>query len=435
MTFSKGNPPVSAAVQQLFSWLAVLLSSEQAYATWIGLDQSRRSSWLDDEGYDETALRLGLQHYAEDPTADPLLLSSLKGWMTATETVSEELREALLKLLIAQLSPLKVLAGGIGSNGVLNKHGLSSSQRNNIHNSANQLLKLRQEAVDSRLGTYVEITGGLEARAAEHVSNQVGRKRDEATTLLNDAQEEAKAFKNQMSRRIENDKKHFINTKENLALQQEEPYLEARKSDNSLPYITNHSSEYHNILKLDKKYFQETYESTLKKDLIVPPVFSKTQTSTVAGSTTTWSVSLDWQGARGSVDLNRTTTEGGPTSWTLADKSGGNGIKPSVELGPTLYAFNRLTAEALWHAQVENDITKENKQLKALSQNNSTKSGLLLQAVLKRNPKAKLPNSRLQLAKDKQTLIKESTSSVQHKVHKAKRHGVTLFSLQRHRDI
>jgi len=47
MTFSKGNPPVSAAVQQLFSWLADLLSSEQAYATWIGLDQSRRSSWLD----------------------------------------------------------------------------------------------------------------------------------------------------------------------------------------------------------------------------------------------------------------------------------------------------------------------------------------------------------------------------------------------------
>ena len=405
MTSSFSDPSGMDAVEPLMVWVADLLGSAKAYADWVNLEQAERSRWLDDEGYSQAELTQALRLYQSDQHADPALSAALEGLLLQGIEVPEMVIGPLEELLRARLANTQNVGGGgmrfLGEpTGLL--HTISAAR------------KLKQQASSTRLGLYVDVLGGLESVAAHHVQQQVEHDKHEAEQLRRDAHAKATEAIQQGSSAYNTDKTHFIDTREDQAIQAEKALIEQNKGTHPLaqwshqrPTFADLGTKEQTLLRLDGQYFKQHEQATLAADLAGAPIHLYQQGSDGSGG---WSVTFDWHGTPEDVNLDR--------SLAIA------------ELNPALKGLNILTAKALWHARVEQQIAGLHTWTTQLAQSHTKVSGKL--GALRTNlfPNATLPKNLSQLKSDKTKLM----SRLEARERRAERHGVTLTSLQRRRD-
>lgn len=438
ITVPSGSPsPASADV--IVTWLADLLSSEQRLAEWQQLAQSQRSAWLRDEGYCASELQVSLACWLEAEGFDSALGVSIERFLVDGEAIPMVLRPVLGSLLLKRLERLHGLAGGAqGSFGFFPQpfagRNLLEDYRG-AHSAAAKASRLLQEASEIQLGRYIDVVGGVEDDVADHITHQLDTEAIKAKAALDSKAAPLIAWKDKEKTTYLTRKQHFITKTEDNAVTAESTQIAKDQADRAAgqhPFqsqvatdkaaraqgqhpLQPRSAKEVVVLQDDKAYFEAHDLAALQAGLLTKPGF------TVTGQGPSRSVTLtyDWKGTRGSVQLDGTTAQ--------------------AELDPALGALNRLTARALWSARQSAAIASWESQQwpqwqARLAKAHPKVSSQLATTVHTAFPKAKLPTSYSQLLQQGLAGASALHGALQTRERRARRHGITLVSLQRHRD-
>ena len=430
MTSPFTGPAASASPDVIVHWLADLLSSEERLTEWQQLADGQRAAWLHDEGYDATELNGSLAAFSAAVDVDPALADAVQRFLRHGDAIPLALRSVLGSLLLVRLQRLDGLAGGAASGLGLAPQSFMGpnllADYKAAHGAASKAHRLLQEASDTHLGRYIEVVGGAEDKVAAHITHQVDTEALNARTAAATKATQANALKQREQKAYNTRKQHFITQTEDKAVTAEinqidktktaqaagKHPIQAGKGGTSRPALTKQEQA---VLQDDKLYFDAHDRATLQAGLI-------DYSYSVSGQGSSRSVTLnyDWDGSRGSVQVDRSTALG--------------------ELDPALGALNRLTAHALWSARQSAAITTwDNQHTHPLEQSMLAKAhpkvaSQLSRALQTNFPKAKLPTSFSQLIQQGQAAEAVLRRDLHTRERRARHHGVTLFSLQRQWD-
>lgn len=405
MTTSKPGSSQSVKPEALLYWLADLCASEQGYGEWIRLATEEREQWLDDEGYSYTELKQAFHSFAAASAVDPVVADAVNRFLHQGEAIPASLLPTLGALVQEHLAAVDAIAGGMMSMRTL-KRGLLLRKF--------ETLGAYNAAAATKLGRYVEIGGSIETKIHNSLLYQVDEKESKINNLKDNKEPQAKSVEHKGTTRSKNEKSKFITQQQENALQTEK-LIGAETRGTPGRGGCEHQGVGKQILQIDKQYYKQNYQAEVKAGLIVKPSYI----SDGSGSSRSVSITFDWQGDRGTVLLNKTTG--------------------AAELDPALTVVNDFTARALWNAHRKQQAAEWTATWDQHVNNwnarcaLNAKTGESSQAMTRFKhvfPKAKVPLTVKQLRSERQDL----TNTFEAKRRSAKRHDVTLVSLQRKRD-
>ena len=441
MPFSSHQPDGVTSADVILQWLDDLHSSQARLDEWSGLDQAQRALWLEEEGYSTAELSQSLAALVGSAQLDAALAGAVERFLGQGEAIPASLHASLAALLVARQQQLDAVAGGARVSFGLGPNGQAGplADYKAAHAATAKAQRLLQEAKATQLGRFIEAGGGLEDKLAEHLWGQITTEGLAASQEAKSAKQKADTLKENHPNPYQSRQQTFLIKKEGEAISGENLLLAKDKSartDGGHPIDKAAKSEWVNggtrpvpghkeqvvikeakaVVKDDVAYFKQHDLASIQASLTTKPVITESGT----GPSRSWSVTYDWDGTRGSIDLDRSTAK--------------------RELDPTLTALNRLTAHALWSARQSAAIEAfESQQLpvwkQQLAKAHPKLSGRLHNAIHTNFPKATLPTSFSQLIQQGQAGEAALRGAVHHRVQRARHHGVTLLSLQRSWDV
>lgn len=428
------GPDGITSADVILQWLDDLHSSQVRLDEWSGLDLAQRAHWLEQEGYSAAELSQSLIALVGSAQLDVALVGAIERFLGQGEAIPASLHSSLAALLVARLERLEAVAGGSGLSFGLTPQGPTGplADYKAAHGAAAKAQRLLQEAQATQLGRFIEAGGGLEDKVAEHLWGQIETEVLTATQAAQSVQNKVATFKDNHPAPYQARQQTFIRQKEDEAVSLEDNLLTGEKAaraaghqpvDRAIqaerqagdpPPVLGAKEQA--VVKDDVAYFKEHDLATLQASLTTRPSI----TVSGEGSSRTLSLTYDWDGARGSVEIDQSTA--------------------TAELDPTLTALNRLTAQALWSARQSAAINSfESQQLplwkQQLNKVHPRFSNGLHKAVHTNFPKATLPSSFSQLIQQAQAGEAALRGALHSKLLRARRHGVTLLSLQRRWDV
>lgn len=396
-------------------------------AQWLQLAGDQRNAWLSDEGYSASELQDSLACCMEMPDVDPDLGTAIERFLLAGVEIPSPLRPVLGEHLLERLRRLDALAGGSKAGFVFSNKLLLTdykSARGVVANGS----RLLQEASETQLARYIEVVGGVEDEVASHITHQVdtevlevkGAVDSKASSLISFKAKEQSAYQTRQQRFITQTADEAVTAESNAIAKDNTARADGQhplqqdfaQSGGSRPTLGNKEQT---VIQDDKAYFDAHDLVTLQSGLVTKPTW------TVSGEGRSRSVTLtyDWNGTRGTVQLDRAFAQ--------------------AELDPALGALNRLTAHALWSARQSAAIASWESQLwpqwqARLAKAHPKLANQLATTVHAAFPKAKLPTSYSQLLRQEHDAAAAAQATLHKRVRRAWRHGVTLDSLQRQWD-